>query len=163
MTFKMCLGTSLVVQWLGLCASTAGATGLIPGWGTKKSHQNKIKSALIMARVRVFSFQIEKGTKEGERKEQRCPLSPASLSCTVSAGRLAGCVGKQAITSAQLLNHIYIYAGSGGGPSVPSEPDHPIFLWPLPARKQANPTADTNLKTLCSLPVETERDTGKGG
>ena len=28
-------GTSLVVQWLGLCASTAGGTGLIPGWGTR--------------------------------------------------------------------------------------------------------------------------------
>ena len=25
------LGTSLGVQWLGLCASTAGGTGLIPG------------------------------------------------------------------------------------------------------------------------------------
>ena len=28
-------GTSPVVQWLGLCASTAGGPGLIPGWGTK--------------------------------------------------------------------------------------------------------------------------------
>ena len=28
-------GTSLVVQWLGLCASTAGGTGSIPGQGTK--------------------------------------------------------------------------------------------------------------------------------
>ena len=27
--------TSLVVQWLGLCDSTAGGTGLIPGWATK--------------------------------------------------------------------------------------------------------------------------------
>ena len=27
--------TSLVVQWLRLHASTAGAAGLIPGWGTK--------------------------------------------------------------------------------------------------------------------------------
>ena len=28
-------GTSLAVQWLELHASTAGGTGLIPGWGTK--------------------------------------------------------------------------------------------------------------------------------
>ena len=28
-------GTSLAVQWLGLCASTAGGTGSIPGQGTK--------------------------------------------------------------------------------------------------------------------------------
>ena len=27
---------SLVVQWLGLCASTTGDIGLIPGWGTKR-------------------------------------------------------------------------------------------------------------------------------
>ena len=30
-----CQGTSQVVQWLRLHASTAGDTGLIPGWGTK--------------------------------------------------------------------------------------------------------------------------------
>ena len=28
-------GNSLVVQWLGLHASTAGGPGSIPGWGTK--------------------------------------------------------------------------------------------------------------------------------
>ena len=32
------IGTSLVVQWLRLCASNAGGTGLIPGWGTKIPH-----------------------------------------------------------------------------------------------------------------------------
>ena len=31
-------GTSLVVQWLGLCASTARDMGSIPGWGTKIPH-----------------------------------------------------------------------------------------------------------------------------
>ena len=30
--------TSLVVQWLRLCASTAGGLGLIPGQGTKIPH-----------------------------------------------------------------------------------------------------------------------------
>ena len=29
------LGTSLAVQWLGLCAPNAGDMGSIPGWGTK--------------------------------------------------------------------------------------------------------------------------------
>ena len=32
------LGNSLVVQWLALCASTAGGMGLIPGQGTKIPH-----------------------------------------------------------------------------------------------------------------------------
>ena len=31
-------GTSLAVQRLRLCASTAGGTDLIPGWGTKIPH-----------------------------------------------------------------------------------------------------------------------------
>ena len=31
-------GTSLGVQWLRLCASTAGDAGLIPGRGTKIPH-----------------------------------------------------------------------------------------------------------------------------
>ena len=35
----MCaVGTSLVIQWLRLHASTAGATGSIPGQGTKIPH-----------------------------------------------------------------------------------------------------------------------------
>ena len=32
------LGTSLVVQWLGLQASSAGGSGSIPGWGPKIPH-----------------------------------------------------------------------------------------------------------------------------
>ena len=35
-----------MVQWLGLCASTAGSTSLNPGWGAKISHatmEQKIK------------------------------------------------------------------------------------------------------------------------
>ena len=32
------LGTSLAVQWLRLCVSTAGGTGSIPGRGTKIPH-----------------------------------------------------------------------------------------------------------------------------
>ena len=32
------LGTSLVVQWLGLCAANAGGGGLIPGLRTKIPH-----------------------------------------------------------------------------------------------------------------------------
>ena len=33
-----CPGTSLVVQWLRLHASSAGGAGSIPGWGTKIPH-----------------------------------------------------------------------------------------------------------------------------
>ena len=32
---KLSFRTSLAIQWLGLWASTAGGTSLIPGWGTK--------------------------------------------------------------------------------------------------------------------------------
>ena len=34
-------GTSLAVQWLRLCISTAGSTGLIPDWGARIPHATK--------------------------------------------------------------------------------------------------------------------------
>ena len=60
------LGTSLVVQWLRLCASTARSTGLIPDGGTnvlhalkcsqkKKKEGKKEKTGTLMAQ-RIFSF-----------------------------------------------------------------------------------------------------------
>ena len=42
------MGTSLVAQWLRLCAPGAGGMGLIPGQGTR-SH---------MPQLRVYMFQV---------------------------------------------------------------------------------------------------------
>ena len=39
--YSLQAGTSLVVQWLGLCTSTAGDVGSIPGWGTKLPHSGQ--------------------------------------------------------------------------------------------------------------------------
>ena len=36
-------GTSLAVQWLRLCASTAGGTGLIPGQGSEVPHATQCR------------------------------------------------------------------------------------------------------------------------
>ena len=36
-TYQILFRNSLVVKWLGLCASTAGGPVSIPGWGTKIS------------------------------------------------------------------------------------------------------------------------------
>ena len=47
-------GTSLVFQWLGLPASSAGGTGLVPGWGTI----NKIPPTQDMAKKYKISFKI---------------------------------------------------------------------------------------------------------
>ena len=35
------IGTSLAIQWLRLCASTAGSEGSIPGRGTKILHASQ--------------------------------------------------------------------------------------------------------------------------
>ena len=40
---KIGQGTSLAVQWLRLCTSTAGGTGSIPGQGTKIPHAPRPK------------------------------------------------------------------------------------------------------------------------
>ena len=38
LAIKKCFGTSLVVQWLRFCASTAGDSAFSPGQGTKILH-----------------------------------------------------------------------------------------------------------------------------
>ena len=52
------LGTSMAVQRLRLCASTAGGSGSIPGWGTKSLH------ALLQGRGKKRPRKKEKKKKE---------------------------------------------------------------------------------------------------
>ena len=54
-------GTSLADQWLGLRTSTVGATGSIPGQGTKILH------------VHSAAKKKKKKKKKKERKLLRCP------------------------------------------------------------------------------------------
>ena len=54
--YVIVIGTSLVVQWLRLHASTAGGAGSIPGWGTKIPHalwygKKKKKVTVIIEKV----------------------------------------------------------------------------------------------------------------
>ena len=44
---KLCLETSLVVQWLKFCVSTAGGMGSIPNQGTKIPHAMLLYSQKI--------------------------------------------------------------------------------------------------------------------
>ena len=39
------IGTSLVVQWVRLCAPNAGGLGSIPGWGTRSHMHAEAKSS----------------------------------------------------------------------------------------------------------------------
>ena len=50
---KLGKGTSLVVQWLRLRASTTGGTGLLPGQGTKIPHAAWYKIGRASCRERV--------------------------------------------------------------------------------------------------------------
>ena len=66
------LGISLAVQWLGLCASTAGGLGSIPGQGTE---------------VPQVSVQGKKKKKEIKNKtKKQASLLNASLSQQPIAG-----------------------------------------------------------------------------
>ena len=49
-------GNSLVVQWLGLCASTAGGTGLIPSPSSKKKKLTSVEPPLFCRRYKIISF-----------------------------------------------------------------------------------------------------------
>ena len=54
------LGSSLVVQWLGLCASTAGGTGSTPGQGTEIPHAtwHGKKKKEMLSRKEVWLIQM---------------------------------------------------------------------------------------------------------
>ena len=58
------LGTSLVVQWLRLCASNARVTGSIPGWGTRIPH------AAGMATIKSPATEGEERERERERERE---------------------------------------------------------------------------------------------
>ena len=85
-TKKQCLpsskrGTSLVVQWLRLCASDARGTGLIPGQGTKISraiqcgqnnNNNLPKNKVLRGNNSILDFHIHRHTvKSVARVKQR--------------------------------------------------------------------------------------------
>ena len=57
-------GTSLVVQWLGLCAQFGGGAVSIPGWGTG-SH---------MPQLRVHMLQLRSGAAKNKKKNSH-PLT----------------------------------------------------------------------------------------
>ena len=44
---KLCLGTSLAVQWLRLCTSNAGSVSSISGQGTKTPHAGVAKKFMF--------------------------------------------------------------------------------------------------------------------
>ena len=52
------MGTSLVAQWLGLCASKAGGVCSIPGWGTKITHVSWL-SQKIGKKKKTYKNKIE--------------------------------------------------------------------------------------------------------
>ena len=62
MILKLSMGTSLAVQWLGLCASTAGGERSIPGQGTKipqamqcgNQYKSSNNTTLIMANSKYY-------------------------------------------------------------------------------------------------------------
>ena len=54
------MGNSLVVQWLGLCAFTAGDMGLIPGRGTKILHATQRGQKIEIKKIHLESGQFAK-------------------------------------------------------------------------------------------------------
>ena len=62
---KQAAGNSLAVQWLGLCASTAGDMGLIPGQGTK------ILQSVWHGREEGRKEGREEGRKEGKKEGRK--------------------------------------------------------------------------------------------
>ena len=53
---KISTGTSLVVQWLRLCTSTARGMGSIPGWGAKILHAAWLGKKIKIKKIFFHQF-----------------------------------------------------------------------------------------------------------
>ena len=73
------LGTSLAVQWLRLCASTAGGTGSIPVQGTKILHARAVQQKKKKKRI-VHCPQEGHSHHLGTPVRQASELNPESNS-----------------------------------------------------------------------------------
>ena len=79
---KVQLGTSLVVQWLKLCISTAGVIGLLPSWGTQIPHATP-SGQKISKEINLFL----KGATDLCTQHalfHKCGLRPCSCICSLS-------------------------------------------------------------------------------
>ena len=76
------LGTSLVVHWLRLCASTAGGTGSMPGRGTRIPHASQCrpkKVTFVLKIIHDISFNSIKA-------QVPTMVSESHKICTISLG-----------------------------------------------------------------------------
>ena len=85
---SQCVGNSLVVQWLGVCTSTAGGMGSIPGRGTKILHatwpqrKKERKKERKRERERERERGREGGREEGRKKERKKESQCVTFSVT---------------------------------------------------------------------------------
>ena len=78
-----------MIQWLGLCASTAGGTGLIPGWANRIPYaaQHSQKKKINFAKVMFKKKKREKNENINHSSQRQCsPPFPRSNSyCELNA------------------------------------------------------------------------------
>ena len=119
--FKMGPGqTSLVVQWLRLCASTAGGVGLIPGRGTKIRHA--VLHSQKQKKARMICFP----------DEDRATMEALTSSCQVPCkGTVCGMLKSVRVLSKGLTLHFEITQ------IIYSEND---FNWRIKKSEISNPT-----------------------
>ena len=79
-------GASLACQWLGPRASTAGGTGLTPGWGTSST------SPVAWPKEKKKKKKQEKKTGKHAAQGSCSTVVPASTECTISRALLLGVV-----------------------------------------------------------------------
>ena len=131
--------TSLAVQWLGLCPSTAGGTGSIPGWGTKIPHaarcSQKTKpkpNKMTLSPPLESSPALHPGSRCFQQSPH-CPLDNAKLHFPVNnssppgscpfrspskVGRGPGFAPSQALGSLTMCSNSLACLSSRGKPSM---------------------------------------------
>ena len=68
------MGTPLVVQWLGLCPSTAGNVGSIPGWRTEIAESPGNLPQPLLTKRFVFTLMIAFDSQDCHPWEPQLPM-----------------------------------------------------------------------------------------
>ena len=66
----------MVVQWLRLCAPTAGGLSSIPGWGTR-SHMPQLRVLIPQLRPSAAKLKKKKGLQNQALRELKFTVLPA--------------------------------------------------------------------------------------
>ena len=114
----LCQGTSLVVQWLSLCAPNAGGLASIPGQGTR-SHITQLKITHATINNKYINI-LKTQHKDILKKQTKKPQNSVSVLCLTFQVHLPHTVARVGYPSCKSI-HTTFYLKSSSSSPLPLE------------------------------------------